>query len=781
MTRPLLAAISAGALVVSGTLLAASAAHANEADPSPGPPVELTVQMPEGINFASPGFVPVNVLTDDSVDASRIDPESVVLGNRAGAGVGVARDGERPLAFITDVDNDGRDDLVVHFDKDELKRTDELTDSTTTLTVSGSLADGRDAHGSDTVSSEVRLEVKFEESLQVRGANDALRARGRSTSLDRVRAVLEAYRSTDFAPLVQHVSAEELSDLAAEAEARSGESAPDLASWYQLTLPAEVNADDVIRDLLALPEVAYAYVAADPAPPPSTTPDFTPMQGYFRPAAEGIDADFAHRDPRTRGAGIRIVDLEYDWNPFHEDLQLDWTTDLGGTAFPRVTTFADEHGTAVFGQLVARDNGYGITGGVPDATMYGMSPVRQVSPTRTSWVPAEAMVYASQFLDPGDALLIEQQTVGPNGGTRYVPIEWMQSAFDATVLLTQLGVTVVATGGNGGENLDGPEFLGRFDRSVRDSGAIVVGAGSTTRERLSFSVYGSRVDLQGWGQNITTTGSNGNLQGGTNPANINIRYTRTFGGTSGAGPIVTSAVVAIQSYLKATGQEVWSAAQIAELLKETGTPQSGNTAQHIGPLPNLRTALRKIEVDAPSSAIELTQNPPKVGDWYVNPTVLLSADDGWGSGVARIEYRLDGGPWQTYDEPFRVLGPGQHTISYRATDHNGNVEEVNDLTFRNLPTPVGVTAQARCVAGKAYVAVQARNDHDAAVSITLESAHGERSFANVAPSGSAYQQFATRTASVAAGSVTVRATGSVDGEDVTTVLTTQHPAVNCAN
>ncbi|KXK61193.1 hypothetical protein AWW66_14890 [Micromonospora rosaria] len=329
-----------------------------------------------------------------------------------------------------------------------------------------------------------------------------------------------------------------------------------------------------------------------------------------------------------------------------------------------------------------------MTGGVPDATMYGISPVRRVSPTRTTWSPAEAMVYASRFLDPGDALLIEQQTVGPNGGTRYVPIEWMQSAFEATVLLTQLGVTVVATGGNGGENLDGPEFLGRFDRTVRDSGAIIVGAGSsTTRERLGFSVHGSRVDLQGWGQNITTTGSNGNLQGGTDPANLDVRYTRSFGGTSGAGPIVTSAVVAVQSYLKATGQGVWSAARIADLLKGTGTPQGGDASQHIGPLPDLRAALRRIEVDAPSSAVALTQVPPRTGDRYVNPTVTLSADDGWGSGVDRIEYRHNGGPWRTYDGPFRVLRPGQHQISHRAVDRNGTVEPAKTVTFRNLGPP----------------------------------------------------------------------------------------------
>ncbi|GAA1022313.1 hypothetical protein Aple_075470 [Acrocarpospora pleiomorpha] len=93
--------------------------------------------------------------------------------------------------------------------------------------------------------------------------------------------------------------------------------------------------------------------------------------------------------------------------------------------------------------------------------------------------------------------------------------------------------------------------------------------------------------------------------------------------------------------------------------------------------------------------------------------------------------------------------------------------------------PVTVTVQPRCVAGKAYIAVRASNDHESPVTIALETAYGERSFANVAPGASAYQSFATRTASVAAGSVTVRATGTVDGEEVTTVSTAEHPGLAC--
>src|SRR5690606_32863832 len=163
---------------------------------------------------------------------------------------------------------------------------------------------------------------------------------------------------------------------------------------------------------------------------------------------------------------------------------------------------------------------------------------------------------------------------------------------------------------------------------------------------------------------------------------------RSFGGTSGAGPIVTVAVVAIQSYLKATGHEPWSSHEIVQVLTATGTPQGEATAhEHIGPLPDLEAALKAIEVDPPVSTITLRHHRAPWLPWVANPLVTLSADDGWGSGVDRIEYRLDEGPWTPYTEPFRVFGPGTHTIEYRAVDVNGNVEDANVLTFPNPRSP----------------------------------------------------------------------------------------------
>jgi hypothetical protein len=62
----------------------------------------------------------------------------------------------------------------------------------------------------------------------------------------------------------------------------------------------------------------------------------------------------------------------------------------------------------------------------------------------------------------------------------------------------------------------------------------------------------------------------------------------------------------------------------------------------------------------------------------------------------------------------------------------------------------------------------------------VETAYGSRSFSDVAPGANAYQSFATRSVSIAAGSATVRATGAISGKAVTTVLTAEYPGINCA-
>ncbi len=212
-------------------------------------------------------------------------------------------------------------------------------------------------------------------------------------------------------------------------------------------------------------------------------------------------------------------------------------------------------------------------------------------------------------------------------------------------------------------------MLGRFDRSVRDSDAILVGAGdSVTRSPLWFSSNGDRMDLQGYGNNIVTTGGDGNLQNGS----VNVRYTSNFGGTSGAGPIVTSAVVSVLSYLKATGQPPMTADQIVSLLRATGTPQPESDTTRIGPLPNIPAAIAELEGTQPSVSI----NSPAGGSRLIF-SAAASADftcDGGGSPVVSCQ-ATDQGPGGERPVangarlPTDV--PGAHTLTATVTNQLG--------------------------------------------------------------------------------------------------------------
>jgi hypothetical protein len=88
----------------------------------------------------------------------------------------------------------------------------------------------------------------------------------------------------------------------------------------------------------------------------------------------------------------------------------------------------------------------------------------------------------------------------------------------------------------------------------------------------------------------------------------------------------------------------------------------------------------------------------------------------------------------------------------------------------DLPAEADVTVEAttRCLAGKAYVAVRATNGGEAPLAVTLSTPFGTRTVASVAPGANAYQSFATRASSVAAGEATARVTGDDQGTyDVT--------------
>jgi serine protease len=375
------------------------------------------------------------------------------------------------------------------------------------------------------------------------------------------------------------------------------------SKWMRVHV-AQADADRYVASLETNPAVEQAFVApevtlaqsritkpraTDDGPScPITTPSFESYQGYLGPAPHGIDAPAAWRRGH-RGGGVWFADVEGGWNADHEDLPGDRIEHVAGQPIRDPSWRA--HGTAVLGEVVGRDNGKGVVGIAPDVERVFTASIGGIS-------VANAIDAAAKQLRPGDVLLIELQGGGPRG--RYVPVEYWDDVFDAIRVHTRRGVVIVEAAGNGGEDLDHDVYRGKFDRKRRDSGAIMVGAGGpprdgfSDRERLDFSNYGDRVDVQGWGRKVATL-DYGDLQAcdsqDDDAAYYSDRhYTNEFSGTSSASPIVAGAAVLLQGIARARGS-VLSPAVLRDLLRRTGTPQAGDTSEQIGPRPDLSRAI----------------------------------------------------------------------------------------------------------------------------------------------------------------------------------------------
>ncbi|HEV2069138.1 MAG TPA: S8 family serine peptidase [Acidimicrobiales bacterium] len=390
---------------------------------------------------------------------------------------------------------------------------------------------------------------------------------------------------------------------------------PDPAAFSVVTLNAPIDQLEAFAaDVSKEDAVVTAYVqpvaypaAVDIAPP---TVQIGP-QDHFRPAPLGIDMDYARAIPGARGADVRILDVEGAWRLDHEDLP----SSLFLANTPVLNPFdvlQDQHGTAVLGVLAAGANQYGVEGLVPEARI-GVATAADVfhligGVARGGLFVASVIDQVSGLLGPGDILLIEQHYPGPltrsaddfNKAIGFVPVEYYPAEFFAIQRLTARGVIVVEPAGNGAQDLDDPIYEGRFDRSLRDSGAIMVGAGAPgSRATLGFSNFGSRVDVQGWGQGVVTTGY-GDPDLRFNGDDRRQWYTRDFRGTSSASPIVAGACAAIEGASRAARGAPVSPGDLRQLLVRTGTPQEPGA--QIGPLPNLRAALDALNIRRPEGS-----------------------------------------------------------------------------------------------------------------------------------------------------------------------------------
>ncbi|HWR83746.1 MAG TPA: S8 family serine peptidase [Candidatus Deferrimicrobium sp.] len=445
----------------------------------------------------------------------------------------------------------------------------------------------------DSQASVSHVVVKFTDQAQVRfRSNQLISLRGANTT--QVNSIIVSNADVTIRRLFNSSPEANLDRLKAVLEQRVRQELSDLNGYYRIDVSDPSQAERLVNDLNALSIVEIAYVVPMPEPagdidPP--TPDYQSSQDYREAAPAGVDADYANSLTGGDGSGVKIIDIEGDWQTTHEDLD----KALGGViaGIPMGDPSWRNHGTAVIGEMIAGDNGYGVTGICPGADI-GMISIG-------GWSTSEALYAAIDTLQQGDVILIELHAPGPHYNFQvrgdqlgYVCMEYWQDNFDAIQYAWAKGIVVIEAGGNGAEDFDDTAIYGQlFDTTYRYSHAIIVGAAypaasPNNLQKLGFSNYGERVNLQGYGSGVYTTGYGGLFNGG---GDENQYYTASFSGTSSASPIVTGAATCLQGYYEATFGAPLTSDRIRDALVATGTPQLGDTSLHIGPRPNLQAAI----------------------------------------------------------------------------------------------------------------------------------------------------------------------------------------------
>ncbi|MFH2036344.1 MAG: S8 family serine peptidase [Candidatus Zixiibacteriota bacterium] len=390
------------------------------------------------------------------------------------------------------------------------------------------------------------------------------------------------------------------------AEQYHGREIADLNNYFILSVPENVESIEWITILNSLTEIELAKFMPLPIAPP--VPNYQSNQGYLNPAFDGINAQYAWNFPGGNGSNVIICDVEYSWNLNHDDLPAGIPTWVQTGYSPRDPFNNNDHGTAVLGELASLSNGWGTTGASYGANIVVAPSFLKPLVGDSAWYLSVAMANAMYNLSGGDVMLIEQQMAGPNwssttGDTGLIPVEWDLTIYNLVQTITGNGIHVVEAAGNGYQSLDlaiyntghAPFAFGNH------SGAIIVGAGAvpsafggstTDRSRLSFSNYGTRVDLQGWGEAVYTTGY------GTfyNAEGVNREYTATFNGTSSASPNIASAVALISSINEIVNgfANPITPDRMIHLLRFTGSLQTSGIHfpwEIIGNRPDLKAAI----------------------------------------------------------------------------------------------------------------------------------------------------------------------------------------------
>ena len=365
------------------------------------------------------------------------------------------------------------------------------------------------------------------------------------------------------------------------------------------------NFNQELLDFLIVNKISFLHLDNKIVPPPGdilpSTPSYVSQQSYLQ-ANPGLNVE-AVWNLGYNGQNVTIHNVEYGFNKNHEEFNdTNCNIALGMDVNSSTTASYTEHGTATMGVLFGHNGNYGITGLAHGAQQVWLYPEWQQS----GYSRTNAITQALNNSAIGDIIVLEMQAYGFNGtvsNPRFVPAEYDFLVWNLTKALTDSGRIVVAAAGNGYQNLDSSDY--QTYTNYGDSGAIIVGGGTANTMHAIFppyvvsgvtysSTYGTRVDVQGWFENVKSTGAIPNSGFALVGNDFNQSY-MTFTGTSSATAQLGGVVTVLQSYYKSQTNNTLTSQQMRTILQNTGFPQGGDVSKNIGPFPNMLAALNFLQ------------------------------------------------------------------------------------------------------------------------------------------------------------------------------------------
>ncbi|HFK1440354.1 TPA: putative mucin/carbohydrate-binding domain-containing protein [Bacillus cereus] len=459
-------------------------------------------------------------------------------------------------------------------------------------------------------SQEERLIVKFKNQIDL-PYEDGIEKRIKNGDYDNnLKKLFSENTELTLNRLFSSVNPIEIQKLSVQSKSVANESANNLLNYYIVQAPNNIEIELLLKKFETSPLVEEAYIQEKQilTPPEIQLPNLSvnpyddprfKNQGYLEAAPKGINASHAWSIKGGDGKDTTFVDMEYGWLLNHEDLVNKNIKLMSGQNISQHRA----HGTSVLGIVSSEDNQIGNIGIAPKANVKVISQIRDNGIYNT----ADAILSAVHNLQAGDILLLEAQASYDGYGDKYLPVEVHPDIFDAIHVGADKGIIIIEAGANGSNDLDnfkdrnGKKILNRNSPDFKDSGAIMVGAGSSTvpHKRLWFSNYGSRLDVYGWGENVDTTSANPSQ----NTTNL---YTSTFSGTSSASPIIAGAATSIQGIAKEHRGSPYTPAELRNILSNpnTGTKSQDPWNDRIGVLPDLKSILDNLgfNSDIPNSS-----------------------------------------------------------------------------------------------------------------------------------------------------------------------------------